>query len=69
MITHSDNRRPNRYNAARDASAAEERLSGCRQQQPITPRWSMPLRTVTKWGIAAVAIAYVVQTLILHGSP
>lgn len=68
MIKKPNYRRPNRYNAARDANAAAARLSA-RRKQPETPRWSLPVRTAVKWVVAAAVIAYVVQTLIIHGAP
>lgn len=68
MIKKPNYRRPNRYNAARDANAAAVRLSSSSKQSE-TPRWSLPVLTTVKWVVAAAVIAYIVQTLIIHGSP
>ena len=68
MIKKPNRRRPNRYNAARDADDAKARLS-VHRKQPTTQRWSLPLTTALKWVTAIAALSYIVQTLIIHGAP
>jgi hypothetical protein len=64
LIRKPNNRRPSRYEAVRDANAAILRNSAHRKPTKHHTEWSLPLRTVAKWAVAAAAIAYIVQTII-----
>ena len=69
MIRKPNNRRPSRYEAVRDANAAIIRNSANRKPTKHHTEWSLPARTVVKWIFAAAAIAYIAQTIIIHGAP
>lgn len=55
--------RPNRYNAARDPSAARQRVRPLPRVRPMrpAPSWSLPVARVARWIAAAVAVALVVE--------
>jgi hypothetical protein len=64
VIRKPNIRRPNRYEAVRDANAAILRNSAHKKPKRHHTEWSLPLVTVLKWAGAIVAISVIVSTII-----
>lgn len=55
--------RPNRYTAARDPSAARQRVRPLPRVRPLrpAPAWSLPVARVARWVAAAVAVVILLE--------